>query len=219
MKILDGLPPAHSLTIAQEISLIKRGRRTELVLHTMREAFVYARQCCRASIPDDEIYSLCYTALTDAARVYKPERSTGKFFSYAKVSVRGQISRRWKQFEVVKHSSGHHEDSVMSSQVMRMPEFFSEDDAPNKSDCPLNKSGSVSPEFDLIDIRERYALIEPIIRRRLSEREQKIIELRYRSGFNFPQIGKLFGVSRQAIEVTHGKAIRKIRRAIEQKKL
>jgi len=71
----------------------------------------------------------------------------------------------------------------------------------------------------LIDIRERYALIEPIIRRRLSEREQKIIELRYRSGFNFPQIGKLFGVSRQAIEVTHGKAIRKIRRAIEQKKL
>lgn len=211
MKLLEGLPKVHSLTAEREAAFAKRGRagRTKLVLHTMREAFVYAKQCCRGTLPDDDIYSMCYWELQASARRYKSK--FGRFFAYAKVNIRGRLSREFKRLDVVKHSSGHHEDSILSTQIMQMPELFLEEDG---ADQPLAKVGCVDPEFDLIDIHEKTAIITPILRAKLTTREQQIIELRYKSGFNFTKIGELFGVTRQAAEMAHGKALQKVRREL-----
>jgi len=186
MKILEGLPEAHLLTPAQEA----RCGREKLVLHTMREAFVYARECCRASIPDDALLSLCYTALLASARRYKSAK--GRFFPFCKVNIRGQISREWKRLNVVKHSDRHESLDI-------------EPKAPEVE--------YAEPEFGLMAIHERLELIKPILAM-LTRREQQIIELRYKSGFTFTKIGKLFGFSRQRIELTHRDALLKIKREL-----
>jgi len=209
--ILTGLPEIHLLAAEDEARLSRGGTdgKINLVLHTMREAFIYARQCCRGGLSDDDIYSLCYAALTSAVKRYKPAK--GRFFAYAKVFVRGQISRSWKRLDVVKHSSMHHEDSIMSSQMMNLPEFFEGEDVNSN---PLDKVGCVEPEFDAIEIRERMRLVRPLMKTRLTKHEQMVIELRYESGFDLQKIGTLFGVSRQAVEHHHSNAIMKLRRAL-----
>ena len=206
IKLLNDLPAAHLLTTAQEASLSKRGiaGRNKLVLHTMRVAFVYARQCCRAVLPDDDIYSMCYRALQASARRYKPQ--LGRFFAYAKVNIRGQLSREFKRLDVVKHSSLCDEPPPEDTRK------HTHDD-----DDVQNDHSFVDPEFDLIDIRERIALIEPILKKRLTLREQQVIELRYKSGFNFTKIGDLFGASRQAMEMTHANALKKVRKELSKK--
>ena len=202
MKLLNDLPEAHLLTAAQERSLAKRNK-TKLVLHTMREAFVYAKQCCRGGLPDDDIYSLSYAALVSAARRYKPAK--GRFFAYAKVFVRGQISREWRNLDTVKNSSMNSDPAPSPIQHVLLHTHEE-----NETDIPLISENSVEPEFGMIDLRERLALIEPIIREKLTKREQQIIELRYKSGFNFTKIGDLFGLSRQWMEKEHRGAIQKI---------
>lgn len=219
MKLLNDLPAAHLLTAAQEASLCKRDK-TKLVLHTMREAFVYARRCCRGGLPDDDIYSLCYMALTSAARRYKPAK--GRFFAYAKIFVRGQVSRAWKRLDVVKHSSMNESSELISEtkHVLVDGSFLGAAHTQEEAEIDVpNRPGerATDPEFDLIDIHERIAIIEPILRAKLTPREQQIIELRYKSGFNFTKIGEMFGVSRQAAEMVHGKALQKVRKELARK--
>lgn len=212
MKILSGLPKIHSLKVADEARLARSSEgKSDLVLHTMREAFIYARQCCRCGLRDDEIYSLCYAALTSAAKRYKPAK--GRFFAYAKVFVRGQISRSWKRLDVVKHSSLHEiSDKPEISKHVILDGTARHDDY--EADLPMNPEFSVDPEFEVIEIRERMKLVRPLMKTRLTKHEQMVMELRYESGFDLQKIGTLFGVSRQAVEHHHSNAIMKLRRAL-----
>lgn len=189
--LLAGLPTAV-LTEPQERKCAQTARgRTKLVLHTMREAFWYARKCCRAALADDVIYSVCYAALRASAARYKPAR--GRFFPFCKVNVRGQISREWRRQNVVKHSDQH--------------------DSLDVDPKPLDESVA-EPEFGLMEIHERLELVNPILRTKLTRHEQQIIELRYQAGFNFTKIGKFFNLSRQRIELMHREALLKVKREL-----
>lgn len=213
MKLLEGLPEIHQLSEADEAKLARRDR-TSLVLHTMREAFIYAKKCCNGALSDDDIYSLCYRALSASAKRYRPAR--GRFFAYSKVNIRGQISREFRRKDVVKNSSLHEspdQPPVITKHVLLDGVGMAHDDHETDILNPLEVP-SVEPEFEAIEIRERMRLVTPLIRSRLTKHERMVIELRYDSGFDLQKIGTLLGVSRQAVEHHHSNAIMKLRRAL-----
>lgn len=216
MKLLEGLPEAKSLTAKMERQFAISDKN-QLVLGAMREGFAYAKQCCRASLPDDDIYSLTYAALQSATKNY--DAAKGRFFAYAKVFIRGNICREWRSKDVVKHSSLHQDDE---QQHYPFPSTHFPDDYEDLlSDGDENipwQGGSVEPEFDLIATRERWKIIQPIIEAKLNKREQLVIELKYNTGFGFPKIGELLGISRQAVESVHSRALRKVRNELMRQK-
>jgi RNA polymerase sigma factor (sigma-70 family) len=213
MKLLEGLPDIHLLDCEAE-SRMARSNKTSLVLHTMREAFIYAKKCCNGALSDDDIYSLCYRALMASARRYKPAR--GRFFAYSKVNIRGQISREFRRKDVVKNASMHESDETPKCLTPKhvLLEGFTHGDE-HETDIPSFPDLGVSePEFDAIEMRERMRLVRPLIKSRLTKHERMVIELRYDSGFDLQKIGDLLGVSRQAVEHHHSNAIMKLRRAL-----
>jgi RNA polymerase sigma factor (sigma-70 family) len=224
MRLLDELPEAKGLTPEREAQLAKLATESafnELVLGSMREGFSYAKRCCRAGLPDDEIYSLTYAALQSASKNYKS--SKGRFFAYAKIYIRSNISQAWKDKDVVKNSSMHEEDGNQRILVNRhLPDAYDREgyrpDENEEEEIIPWLGGSVEPEFGLIDTNERWELIKPIIENKLSHRERMVVELKYRSGFGFPKIGSLLGISRQAVESVHSRALRKVRNELMRQK-
>jgi RNA polymerase sigma factor (sigma-70 family) len=220
MNLLEGLPAAKSISEAEEFKLAKLATEAafnELVLGNMREAFAYAKRCARAGLPDDEIYSLVYNALQSAVKNYKPKK--GRFFPYSKVYLRSNISRAWKEKDIVKNSSIHEDGNPPFFPIKNQPDDYERIDYVEPDDEVIPwQGGSVEPEFNLIDTNEQWELIKPIIENKLSSRERMVVELKYRSGFGFPKIGNLLGISRQAVESVHSRALRKIRNELMRKK-
>jgi RNA polymerase sigma factor (sigma-70 family) len=226
-KILDGLPE-HSLTPDEENIFARRIQKFNstpaiqaLVLHNMREAIPYATRCCRAGLEESEVFSLCYSALMKAVSNFKPDNI--RFFAYAKVYIRGEISRTWKKRDVVKASSLH-ETSPEPVFIRRM--ITGEDRESEREwvvrDIKPIEPDFVDPEFRLIDLKEKWRVVEPLIRRVLGDRERTIIKLYYEAGFPFEEIGDLLvpNISRQRVQIIHNEAIVKLRRAlIHDKKL
>jgi len=164
------------------------------ILGSMREAIRYSRKCCRGGIDDGELISLCYDAMKGAARKYNPKFGIS-FFAHCKSYIRGEIARHWKK-------RGKH-DTEFDDEGNAVPRFATEMD---------------TLDFDTIDLKERLAIVWPIVEKRLNEPELMVIVLRYRSGFSFEEIGRLRGVTRQAIQRTHSQALSKIKNAIAHKK-
>jgi len=163
------------------------------ILGSMREAIKYSRKCCRGRIEDGELISLCYDAMRGAARKYNPKFGIS-FFAHCKAYIRGEIIRhRKKNGAIDPREEGY----------IEQPKFVGEFD---------------TLDFDAIDMKERLAIIWPIVEKRLNEAELMVIVLRYRSGFSFEEIGRLRGVTRQAIQRTHFQALSKIKNAIAHKK-
>lgn len=221
MNILDGLPEIDSLTAEQERALSKRrgaSAKNSLVLANMREAFLYAKRCSRGKLADDEVLSVCYAALRAAADNFKPNR--GPFFSYCKVYLRGFISREWSAKDVVKSSSRHEGPEATKPDSRHGPDVFERGEVveSDANDDPLWQDGAVEPDFESIHLRERWKLIQPEIRS-LPERERMILELTYQSGFSFQKTGEMLSISRQAVQIAIKRAIRRIQRKLESRKL
>lgn len=211
--LLSGLPPIRSLTPAAEQTLARSKRqsdKTELVLAHMREAFYYVRQCCRARIEDREIYSLCYKALSESVKGFSPDKQ--RFFAYAKPNLRGNISRYWKQLDVVRNSSVHETEP--------RPDFIIPPHLPTVDETPVlvnphefpPETDFVEPDFKSMEMRERMARLLPVMNKKLSVQEKMIFELHYIGGYNFEEIGKLLEprVSRSAVQQTHARALKKL---------
>lgn len=206
-KLLEGLPPGgineeNELTFTKVLAKFKGGERFTaalegLVLGHMRDAFFYARQCCHGRLADDEIYSLCYSALDRAARRHHHTR--GRFFAYAKPYIRGAIYRKWRSMDAVK--GGGRTESI-------------DEGDPNAGEVelePIDNTDSVAePEFDRMALHERMELVKPLLKK-LSSSEKRVIELCYNGGLNFREVADLMGVTRSAIQGTHARALRKIR--------
>jgi RNA polymerase sigma factor (sigma-70 family) len=215
--ILKDIPEA--LTPIEEAYLTTRIAHTQgdddinmLVLHNLREAVPYALTCCRCSLSEGEVLSLCYTALRKAAIRFKP--GGVRFFAYAKQDVRGEIARYWKTLEVVRNA-GEHESET--NDINRIPihcsngqegegVIFEYEDGPIEPDY-------AEPEFDKIDLRERWKQIAPLLRS-LDARERLVIMLHYESGLSREQIAKMLvpSVTRQTIDNIHDAALKKLRR-------
>jgi len=174
--------------------LLRVGDSEAVILGTMREAIRYSRKCCRGGIDDGELISLCYDAMKGAARKYNPKYGIS-FFAHCKAYIRGEIARHWKK--------RGKSDEEFDDEGEARPRFATEAD---------------TLDFDTIDMKERLAIVWPIVEKRLNEAELMVVVLRYRSGFSFEEIGRLRGVTRQAIQRTHLQAVAKIRHAIAHKK-
>jgi RNA polymerase sigma factor (sigma-70 family) len=225
-NILLGLPE-HPMTVEDENNCAVFIQRTrdedkinQLVMSVMRDAILYAGRCARGRIPPGELFSLCYSALCKAAPRFYPGGI--RFFAYAKQDVRGEISRYWKSLDVVKSASAHEDKTtapIFKVKVYNDAERDTEDvmcEIPDEALTPT----LIEPEFDLINIRERWAIVAPLLHKHLTERERMVLSLFYESGFSFEQICKMVvpTVSRSAIQHAHGCALRKIRNALSREK-
>jgi RNA polymerase sigma factor (sigma-70 family) len=234
MKLLDSLPQ-DVFSVEQEFTMAARIQKTkneddinDLVLHNMREGFLYAKKCCRARIPDDELFSLCYTALRRNAKRFRPGGI--RFLAFAKAGLRGVLSRYWKTLDVVKNSSLHEAEEVYTpaAQTFELRTVEDEEDhnPPAIDEVEMGKqewatvmAGEVvEPDFRGIDLRERLGVVNEIIERKLSPQERMVIDLFYRNGFTFQKIGDMTDTTRSAAQLTHTKALRKIRRELERSK-
>lgn len=220
--ILSGLPE-HPMSEADENNCAVFIQRTQdlehinrLVLSVMRDAVLYAGRCARGRVPAGELFSLCYSALCKAAPRFRPGGI--RFFAYAKQDIRGEIARYWKSLDVVKNASLH-EDPDVDPPTMSYKLAVTSDEyvAPEEAgELEHDERNCAEPEFDMMNIRERLALIQPLMHTYLNERERTVLSLFYESDFNFEQICKMMvpRVSRSAIQNTHGRALRKIRNAL-----
>jgi RNA polymerase sigma factor (sigma-70 family) len=211
--IFAGLP--QSLKDEDEKSLPVES----LVMHNMREAILYAGRCARGRIEPGDLFSLCYTALGKAAPRFRPGGI--RFFAYAKQDIRGEIARYWKSLDVVKNSSEH--ESETHPQVIRKNFTSGAEEGEEEGhelDVEAIEPQFSEPEFEAINVRERWSIVAPLLHKYLNERERMVLSLVYESGFNFEQIRNLVvpTVSRSAIQNTHGRALRKIRNALFREK-
>jgi len=188
----------------------------ELVLGSMREAILYAGRCARGRIEPGELFSLCYCALSKAAPRFRPGGI--RFFAYAKQDIRGEIARYWKSLDVVKHASEHESDECPVAVIRKNFTDGAEECETELHEVDVEpiEPQHVEPEFEMINIRERWAIVAPLLHKCLNERERMVLSLVYESGFNFEQIADMVvpAVSRSAIQNTHGRALRKIRNAL-----
>ena len=152
----EGIPTAPLLDYQEESltrSLTEKNRE-ELVMHSLCEAIPYLHTVSRGQVEQDELLSISYAALVKAVKNYKPGGL--RFFAYAKVYLRGELSRYWRDQDPVKNASLH-EDKETESR----PE------PPALQDAPYSE----------IDLREQWALLKPLLRSRLTDRERMVIEL------------------------------------------
>lgn len=198
--LLRGLP-TETLPPETEVSLARAGdedSRNALALHNMREAFFYALACAH-SLPPDEVYSLCYKALSAAARNFEPGR-TSRFFAFAKPYIRGEIYRTFKRYKV-----------VTKAETTEIP--VEEEDDQFEA---FQKATMVEPDFQTIMAHDEWAGLKPLLAA-LKEKERMVLQLFYQSGLNFRQIGDLLNVSRSDIQATHANAIKKVRCQVSRK--
>jgi len=236
MNLFDSLPPNVPFEFREEsekaqaaqIAAGSEDARVELTMQNIREAFLYVKKCCKNKINDDEIVSLCYTTLYRNAKRFRPGKI--RFFAFAKVALRGAISDYWSSIETVKNASKHYTDEPK----MRGPMYrYKLGDEGGQYHEELTTTGihlnerkyfegdifvdTVEPEFDLINIRERYAIVRKIVDDCLTAQERMILDLVYISGFTFEQIGELLDVTGSAAERTHSTAMKKIRRELKRR--
>lgn len=241
-KLLRGLPserlnPEQEQLLARNLvrpdkevsGNVKQAARNLLVIHAMWESFFYARRCCRMKLPDDEIYSLSYDALCRAVSNFRPGKI--RFFAYAKVYVRGAICKAWKQKDVVKNSSSH--ESLMIEDVWSTLQHGEE-----RVDMEDGRYGFCAstltdwqqkfrekklfpdcedPDFSTVHTHEIWSILEPFLKG-LSSREREVITMMYKQGLNLREIGDQLKVRRQAIDITHQRALKKLRCVLSHKK-
>jgi RNA polymerase sigma factor (sigma-70 family) len=199
-KLLAGLP-AGKMSLEEETDLAdtarayatgqrRRAALETLVLSNLRDAFFYARRCCRGSMPDDDIYSACYSALCRSAVNFKPRWK--RYFAFSKPYIRGSISRAWRKRDVVKNASEHEseDDTVLHHPPVEDP--------------------AVDPEFNAIHIREVWNIVEPLLKN-LSKQEREVLRLHYNKGLNFVEIARLYRLSRERIRQIEARALRTLR--------
>lgn len=222
--------PDKPLTRDEENRLAKLGTedaRNTLVMHAMHEALAYAYRCCRGNLPQDDLFSLCYDSLQAAAKNFKP--NIIRFFSYAKIYVRRGIAQMWRSKDVVKNASLHETGFEASSKPRDhrsaggdREEFFEDRDPQFHEDAHFDETfeeaGSVEPEFEKIHLAERMKLIQPIIDRKLNEKERMVLDLFYNGDLTFEQIGKLLGVCRERTRMINFQALKKIRNELMRRK-
>jgi RNA polymerase sigma factor (sigma-70 family) len=204
--VFDGLPE-EKLTTAQENALSKRGTpaaHNKLVMHNMREAIKYTKRVCGGAISDDQLLSVCYGAMLNAARRFKP--NWARFFAFSKAHLRGAVKEHFNSLRVMKKGF------VISREELAKVFSHCDPDGPSSDnqDVEVLTGEIADPDFKTVKLREQWALVSPMLKL-LSAREAMVIDLHYKSGFTLTDIGKKLGVTCEAIRHIHGSALKKIR--------
>lgn len=191
------------------------GARETVLLHSVAEGVYYARRCCRQSFTDAELVSLVYSALARAIKNFDPVKfPKGRFFSYGKIYIRGELKREWARRDVVRNSSSHEtmieldcgDDSDSDDSTVKM-----------RQEPGLHPSAVVTEEmnFRAMEIKELMTKLRPVMASVLTEKEQKVMQRYYENGETFESIAKSWRGTRQAVQCAHRIALGKIRKHLE----
>lgn len=199
---MEGLP--EGLTPAEEEAAVKAGDRDKLVLHGLREAFLYGK-ACYSKLESGEVLSSCYDGLKAAAKSF--ETGQIRFFGHAKPYVRGALYRAWKTRETVVKKGAH--------EPLPEPQVDGTGPEADPNYLPLYKEQQTEPhtlpDFDAIQMHDEWARVLPTVQKMLTSHQRMIFELHYRGGLNFREIGSLLKLGRAAIQYSHRTALKKIR--------
>lgn len=206
--ILSGLPPVGLISESCERQLRERGDKwalEKLTLGYMREAFCYSKKCARGRLPDDEIFSLSYKALTAAVKRFSPAK--GRFFIFAKIYLRWEIKHAWGEKSVVRNSGGPDEP-------LRTTENIYDTAVEADHDSP-GSGGAIEVQhedfdFEKVEFNERMEILKPHLRA-LNKNERMVIEMRFRTGWDFAKIGREIGRSRERVRQIALEAIGKLK--------
>jgi len=203
-----------------ERKLIRQGTKRsldKLALAFMNEAVIYCRHCSRGGLSETELVSMCWIALRQAAENYRRRKSNGiGFFAFAKQYLRGQISKEFKRFEVVRNG-GTPFEFVEDFKVERRQPSDDYEYISREFLRPIVKP-VCEPDHRNLEAKELLRGIQPAIFKALNDLERAILILRYESDFSFGEIGERLGYSRQHIQNLHKRSLRKLRSALEPKK-
>lgn len=207
-RILSGLPPKQDIDAKVEKefhSQLKKAKDDEaretlvqnFVLLYMRDCVSYGEFVAKGSIEADELFSLVYLELHKAAFKFDPK--FGRFATYAKQWVWGRIHKHWKIPEVSRNNSTSH--------------LRYEETVENRFELTNPNEPIVHADFDVINYHEQNKKLDELMKRKLNLQEQMVIDLVYRSSYSLAQIGEKLSVTRAAIQATHERAVRKLKRA------
>lgn len=213
------------LTQAEEAALVVRishkdeAALNELVMANMREALRYTGKVCYDRIDFQTRISLCYQEMMMSGRRYIPRGN--RFFAFAKQGLRGRMKTYWTSLNTVRNATEIVSVDRLEGRFRESDQgFFSprinraiEDDH-EFSHRELVTGEVANSHLDSTIVKDHWREIRTRLHDRLSEQQWMILDLVYVSGLNFPQIGKLLGVTRSAIHAAHRKAINKLRAGI-----
>lgn len=209
-NILENIPETK-LTPEREQELATRKDEdslNELAMHSLREAFLYARRCY-PGLEDGELISVCFTSLLAAAKNFRPGRIG--FFGFAKASIRGALSKYLRTKHVVKRGP-------RETEALPDPEEEVEDNDTSTVIRRPAEPEATMPAFDQIHIAELWAEIEPLMQSVLTPEERLVLELNFKGNLNLREIGELRGCSRAAMSLVKIAALKKLRKRLAAKK-
>jgi RNA polymerase sigma factor (sigma-70 family) len=143
-----------------------------------------------------------------------------RFLAFSKMGIRGAISRYWKTFDVVKNASLHEVEDFPEEPADNLGRtkrrlFLAEEEVLRDYTPHVNPvvedNSLVDPDFDSIETREQMKLVAEAMKDRLTDQERMVIDLVYRDGFSFQDIGNMLDITRAAVLSAHSKALKKIR--------
>lgn len=232
-SIFSGLPTNGPLSREQENAYFASGDIETVVLYNMKEGFYYSKSITKMRLSDGEVFSFVYRALLSAAKNYDPSKNKkfikSRFFGYAKPYLRGEAFKEMQSnlkdfgffqvLDITDSSEGlvtaQDNDAHVTSSSIRAKL----DTSPSGQSyyyAEGNIIPIVEPDYDGMDIRERWDTIKPVLKV-LNENERMVLDLHYWGGFNFQKIGNMVGLTRSAIQYTHSCALKKIKAHLSEK--
>jgi RNA polymerase sigma factor (sigma-70 family) len=183
----------------------------------MREGFCYSKTCARGKLPDDEIFSLTYKALNAAAKRF--DSAKGRFFIFAKIYLRWEIKHAWAEKSLVRNSQ--EQDAVLPEQDLGRETLHEERSSHVATDwlTPTNALDEIPAEasadfdFEKVEFNEQMNMLRPHILN-LNENERMVIDMRFRTGWDFAKIGREIGRSRERVRQIALEAIRKLKEKV-----
>ncbi len=145
----------------------------------------------------DDLYSVGYLGLMDAAKKYDPSRGV-KFSTFAVPRIRGAITDEIRRLN--KASRGKNPPKMESIEGNR-----------NENDKPIAELADrgLSPLDKTILKDQRLELMKTIAR--LTEMERQVIYLYYYKGYNMRKIADMIGRTEGRVSQVHSQAIKRLR--------
>jgi len=150
-----------------------------------------------------------------------------RFFAFAKAGLRGRMKTYWQSLRVVRNAEPtvslegldtNWRGRGQGAALKHHPEVEARCSDDDQEQSPREEiTGEIDePHLDSIFAKDQWATIRKELAGALSEQQWMVLDLTYMAGLNFPQIGKLFGLTRSAIHRTHRNAIQKLRNALKE---
>jgi RNA polymerase sigma factor (sigma-70 family) len=214
----ERLTPQREAELAASIAGGDDDALNELVLANMREALLYTDRACWGKIDVSHRISLCYQEMRMSARRFVPGRN--RYFAFAKPGLRGRMKSYWNSLHAVRNSTEEVSTNLLdeAGQSKRyQSNQCPEDDHENS--FRERVTGEVEmPDLSPMLARDHWESIRRALADRLSEQQWMILDLTYKGGLNFPEIGRMLNLTRSAIHAAHRKAIHKLRDGVAENK-